>query len=424
MHEINKITNNDNLLNFTPSTINTAHNKTDNLANADTGTTGNFISIKDMQAIENITTVEKGNGINVELPDGRAITSIATGQLKWKWLTKDARTVHIFKELTGSLLSIGMLCDAGCSVNFKQKTVVVEKDGKVMLKGKRQNKLWMISLNNDSETTPQHTSAQMIANTTHAEIVKYAHLSMGAPAIPTFITAIKRGYITPPGVTTEMVRKNMPTSTATAKGHLNLSKQGLRSTKEVEEEEEFNFPSKIHGEHKIVTVTMQILNTEELLHVHADLAGRFPYKSRRGKQYFAVFFNIETNYIRIELLERRTSEDITNAYRAALDFFEQHGIKVQFVHLDGETSNELEKYIDKKKINIQFAPPGNHRALKAERAIQTVKNHVISSLCTADPSYPMLDWDLFKDQMELTLNLLRGSAVNPSICVATCTRPL
>ena len=113
MHEINKITNNDNLLNFTPSTINTAHNKTDNLANADTGTTGNFISIKDMQAIENIITVEKGNGINVELPDGRAITSIATGQLKWKWLTKDARTVHIFKELTGSLLSIGMLCDAG-----------------------------------------------------------------------------------------------------------------------------------------------------------------------------------------------------------------------------------------------------------------------------------------------------------------------
>ena len=207
----------------------------------------------------------------------------------------------------------------------------------------------------------------------------------------------------------------MPTSTATAKGHLNLSKQGLRSTKEVEEEEEFNFPSKIHGEHKIVTVTMQILNTEELLHLHADLAGRFPYKSRRGKQYFAVFFNIETNYIRIELLERRTSEDVTNAYRAALDFFEQHGIKVQFVHLDGETSNELEKYIDKKKINIQFAPPGNHRALKAERAIQTVKNHVISSLCTADPSYPMLDWDLFKDQMELTLNLLRGSAVNPSI---------
>ena len=95
-------------------------------------------------------------------------------------------------------------------MNFKQKTVVVEKDGIVMLKGKRQNKLWMISLNNDSETTPQHTSAQMIANTTHAEIVKYAHLSMGAPAIPTFITAIKRGYITPPGVTTEMVRKICP----------------------------------------------------------------------------------------------------------------------------------------------------------------------------------------------------------------------
>ena len=46
-----------------------------------------------------------------------------------------------------------------------------------------------------------------------------------------------------------------------------MNKQGLRSTKEIKEEEEFNFPSKIYGKHKIVTVTMQVLNTEELLHI-------------------------------------------------------------------------------------------------------------------------------------------------------------
>ena len=90
----------------------------------------------------------------------------------------------------------------------------------------------------------------MIANANHAELVKYVHLTMGAPTVSTFIKAIKKGYINPPGVNADMVRKNPPNTTATAKGHLNLIRQGLHSTKESakqnedEEEREFTFPSK------------------------------------------------------------------------------------------------------------------------------------------------------------------------------------
>ena len=85
------------------------------------------------------------------------------------------------------------------------------------------------------------------------------------------------------------------------------------------------------------------------------------------------------------------------------------------MHTDAELSTNIRKYFNKKNVKLQISPPGNHRALKAERSIQTVKNHFIAGLCTADPNYELQDWDQLAEQAELTLNLLRGSALNPSI---------
>ena len=371
----------------------------------------------------------------MEQPDGTKIKSVAIGRLKWKWLPSHLRTVHIFKDLKGSLLSVGLLCDAGFTVTFIKHVVQVTWKGTTVITGKRINRLWMIDMNevgNESamtnvgsvSTQPQtQYTAQMIVNTTHADIVKYAHLSMGAPTHPTFITAIKRGYISPPGLNTNMVRKNIVATVATAKGHLHLIKQGLQSTKikpateekEQEKETKFSFPDKTAGEAKKIILTMKIFNTSDFQKLHGDIAGRFPYKSRRGHQYIAVFFSEEANYIHFELLQNRSAGEIVKAYKATVDFFEMCGINIQFLHMDGESSLELEKCIKKRGIKIQFAPPSNHRTLKAERSVQTAKNHIISTLCTTDPNFPMEQWDLLMTQIELTLNLMRGSAINPSI---------
>jgi len=391
------------------------------------------VAINDSKAIENYKPVKPGEGIVVEQPDGSTITSVGTGYLKWRFLPKNLRLVHIFKDLTGSLLSIGLLCDAGFEVTFRKSTVSVNtQEGRQIIEGKKVNKLWMIDINNDSssaiapDTEPMQISkengktAQMIAHQTHGELVRYVHATMGAPANPTFITAISKGYIEPPGVTVEMVRKNLPSSVATAKGHLHLTKQGLRSTQpnvkqSDETEHDFTFPKKTVFKDKHIILTCKIISTEDMQDLHADLAGRFPYKSKRGKQYIAVFFNEETNYIHFELLCNRSAAEIAKAYKAAIDFFEDRNIGTKVMHLDGETSDELERYMKKRDINIQFCPPSNHRTLKAERAVQTSKNHIISSFCTADPDYPMYEWDLFIPQKEMTLNLMRGSAINPTI---------
>ena len=60
--------------------------------------------------------------------------------------------------------------------------------------------------------------------------------------------------------------------------------------------------------------------------------------------------------------------------------------------LDNEKSKELEKLFTKEKIIYQFSPPHCHRTNKAERAIQTFKNHLGADLVTIDPNFPLSEW--------------------------------
>jgi hypothetical protein len=56
-----------------------------------------------------------------------------------------------------------------------------------------------------------------------------------------------------------------------------------------------------------------------------------------------------------------------------------------------------------------------HRRNAAERAIQTFKNHFIAGLCSTDKDFPLHLWDCLLPQALLTLNLLRGSRINPQL---------
>jgi hypothetical protein len=59
-----------------------------------------------------------------------------------------------------------------------------------------------------------------------AEYVRFVHAALGSPPPTTFLRAVARGFITSNGprqfsrLTTKMVRRNMPNSEASARGHL------------------------------------------------------------------------------------------------------------------------------------------------------------------------------------------------------------
>jgi len=119
---------------------------------ADTGATTHCFEsteIKNSYIHTNIPVTKvtpTSSGITVLLPNNATMQATHTGQLHIPGLSEKARTTHIFPTLaSGSLLSIGQLCDEGCTATFTKNKLYVYKDGKIILQGQRSNltnKLW------------------------------------------------------------------------------------------------------------------------------------------------------------------------------------------------------------------------------------------------------------------------------------------
>ena len=78
------------------------------------------------------------NPVRVLLPDGSTAVSTHTGVLNLPALPMAARSVDIFPQWVGSLLSIGRLCDNGLSALYTASTVTIsDGGGAVVLSGHR-----------------------------------------------------------------------------------------------------------------------------------------------------------------------------------------------------------------------------------------------------------------------------------------------
>ena len=66
-------------------------------------------------------------------------------------------------------------------------------------------------------------------------------------------------------------------------------------------------------------------------------------------------------------------------------------------------------------ITFQLDRPYLHRANAAEQAIRTAKAYIKAILASIDPKFPVTVWDRLIPQIEITLNLLPASRVNPRL---------
>jgi hypothetical protein len=128
-----------------------------------------------------------------------------------------------------------------------------------------------------------------------------------------------------------------------------------------------------------------------------------------------LLVSVYDGYVKFNALHDRTSGDYTRAYGDLLDFFAERKKKVTVIKLDNEKSAEVEDMFRQRDTEYAYVPPGNHRTLKAERAIRAAKNHIIAMLCTADDEFPMYLWDKVLPQAELTIKHLRECKSNPAV---------
>ncbi|MGL5934509.1 MAG: hypothetical protein ACRCZI_02680, partial [Cetobacterium sp.] len=149
--------------------------------------------------------------------------------------------------------------------------------------------------------------------------------------------------------------------------------------------------------------------------VYTNQTGRFPVPSSSGNNYLLVAYDYDSNNILLRPIKDRTANSLSEAIQSVHKTLTLGGCKPQYHRLDNECSQQVKDFFDQDKIKYQLAPPGEHRSNAAERAIRTAKNHLKAGWWSMDKNFPMHLWDRTIPQAEITLNLLRGSQINPKL---------
>jgi hypothetical protein len=137
--------------------------------------------------------------------------------------------------------------------------------------------------------------------------------------------------------------------------------------------------------------------------------------SSQSNNYLLVLYDYDTNFIFATPFKNRTAKCILAAYQTVHQRLCNAGRTPNLQRLDNECSTILKTFLTDNDIDFQLVPPGVHRRNAAERAIQTFQNHFIAGLCSVDKNFPLHLWDHLLSQAELTLNLMRGSRLNPTL---------
>jgi hypothetical protein len=308
----------------------------------------------------------------VGLPNGSTIVSTSTGNLQPSSKCP-AFQAHIFpdKDLDRSLVSLSEFCNAGCTATLTSDSITIHKDDQIIMKDYKNKKdmLWPLLSNITEPKDNIHTLHVAIHHKINADYVAFFHAALGSPTVNTLIQALNRGYLNNlPRLTATMVAANPPISMATDKGHLDLNRQGVNSTKTSNNPE-----LKTSSSRDVITKLLPISDM-----VHSDATGRFPVISRRGNQYLLVaVFN---GYIHTEAMPSRSSTSYLQAYKNTLSFFRQNNQIINFQRMDNETSEAVETYLQQERVSIQYVPPHNHRANKAESDSRCQKSYNLMSI--------------------------------------------
>ena len=360
--------------------------------------------------------------IQLHMPNGEIIKSSHKALLPMTQLPLKAREAIIFPKLRKSLLSVSTLCNNGCTTTFDMNGVkVIDKENKVLLKGKQKNNLYLVDMKNDdimTEIKPDTSLANHVyENKSNIDLVMHYHQACWSPAKATWIAAIKKNYFaTWPGLTAELVQKYLPKSEHTVKGHLKQDFKNKNSTKQDEVQKSMdNITQFTSQDNKTRTHDVFLTVTDLQGKICTDQTGRFPVTSSRGNKYIMIAYDYDSNTINAEALKPRTGESLKNAYMKIQALLTSRGLKPKLHFLDNECAASFKVFMKSVDEAFQLVPPHLHRRNAAERSIQTWKNHFIAGLTSVHPDFPLHLWCRMLKQADTTLNLLRASRINPKL---------
>jgi hypothetical protein len=151
------------------------------------------------------------------------------------------------------------------------------------------------------------------------------------------------------------------------------SRQGVRSTKVINEDATFEFLPTPGVKHKDVYLRALHMTRKTM---YSDKTGHFPITSSKGNKYVMVACELDGNYIDAEPMKDRTKGKLATAYKAIFARWKQTGtISPNWHILDNEAPEDLnlKAAIRENGCRVELTPTDMHRQNAAERAIQTFK---------------------------------------------------
>jgi hypothetical protein len=211
-----------------------------------------------------------------------------------------------------------------------------------------------------------------------------------SPATSTWTDAIDAGFFTTwPGLTAALVRKHLPKSLATAKGHLKQDRTNVRSTQPAglptPPANSPTTPAEGPPAFRTHTTFAKILPLSGT--AYSDQTGQFPHTSSRGTKYVMIFYDYDSSAILAEPLKSQSSSELLRAFSKLHEYLTSRGHRPLLQILDNECPPALKQYMQTTGTKYQLAPPHIHRINAAEKAIDTWKCHFISGLSSLDPSF-------------------------------------
>ena len=161
-------------------------------------------------------------GPTVILPNNACIKATHQGHLPFSHhLSTQGTKTSLFPNLHHNLISVGQLCDDGCTVVFTKSKMHVSKNSQRIFQGHRSTTgdgLWNINISPAPSIpptkspsllpTPPKPSLNVIIrkSTTAKDLAIYLHAACFSPAKHTFIKAIQNNhFISWPGLTASLI---------------------------------------------------------------------------------------------------------------------------------------------------------------------------------------------------------------------------
>jgi hypothetical protein len=369
------------------------------------------------------------------------ITAIGRGTLTVQNLTL---TAYIFRDsdLANNLLGLIPFSNLGCTSIFRPKTFQIFRENQriPILTGKRVDTadLWNVILlpatasESDGILPPNqepgiYVEASALSLQDTASYVKFSHASLGYPAPSTLYNAVKAGFITGPNqyprLTTKMVRRHWPNELATARGHLDrhrsapphehLDAVSARRRHHTMATRRTKQSGSGHIDGTIPAPPFSLDNVPRSTTLHLDYTGPLPEACTSGTRYLQV--SCYGGYINIIPLRSLRAEHTAPALKQTVDFFRDHNITLDALRIDNQTSPPFLQMVKDLKLSLGFVPPYVKNPNRAERAIRTAKNHIISTRAGFHHDCPHNHLDRCLVQIEMTVNIVRPFEYDTSI---------